>query len=382
MGNDTTAASDDPSPSSQFKAIFEQAFRNAPFGMDLTDRDGRFLQVNTALCRILGYSEQELLDKRWQDVTHPAELAASTERQDETFEGQDVVEFTKRYLHKSGRVIWCRLNSSLVRDADGRPLFAIAQIEDISRQRELEQQLIQAQKMEAVGRLAGGVAHDFNNLLLVINNYAQMLRDDMTEGDPRREDLDEIVTAGSKAARLVQQLLAFSRRDVVQAQLVSLNQVINGILGLLPRTIGADIELTIKLEPELWNILMDVSQLEQIIVNLAVNARDAMPDGGHLELSTSNVVLDQPPEEAAIGPGRYVQLEVTDDGRGIKPEVLGKMFEPFFTTKPRGEGSGLGLASVYGIVEQAGGLVDATSEPGQGATFRILLPAVGGAENS
>ncbi|MDQ4058319.1 MAG: PAS domain S-box protein, partial [Actinomycetota bacterium] len=351
-------------------------------GMDLTDRDGHFLQVNTALCRILGYSEGELLGMRWQDLTHPDDLAASTKRQEETFEGHDVLQFSKRYLHKSGRVIWCRLNSSLVRDAEGRPRFAIAQLEDISRQRELEHQLIQAQKMEAVGRLAGGIAHDFNNLLLVINNYAQMLRDDMTEGDPRREDLDEIVTAGSKAARLVQQLLAFSRRDVVQAQLVSLNQVIDGLLGLLPRTIGTEIELTTKLEPELWDILMDVSQLEQIIVNLAVNARDAMPDGGHLEFTTSNLVLDEPFEEAAVGPGRYVQLTVVDDGRGIKAEVLAKMFEPFFTTKPRGEGSGLGLASVYGIVEQAGGLVDATSEPGRGATIRLLLPAVGGADDA
>lgn len=382
MGNDETAASDDPSQSSQFKAIFEQAFRNAPFGMDLTDRDGRFLQVNTALCRLLGYSEQELLGMRWQDLTHPDDLAADTELQEETFEGQDVVQFSKRYLHKSGRVIWCRLNSSLVRDAEGHPRFAIAQLEDIGRQRELEQQLVQAQKMDAVGRLAGGIAHDFNNLLLVINNYAQMLRDDMTEGDPRREDLDEIVTAGSKAARLVQQLLAFSRRDPVQARLVSLNQVIEGLLGLLPRTIGADIELTTKLEPELWNVLMDVAQLEQIIVILAVNARDAMPDGGHLELSTSNVVIDEPLEEAALGPGSYVQLEVADDGRGIKPDVLANMFEPFFTTKPRGEGSGLGLASVYGIVEQAGGMVDATSEPGHGTTIRILLPAVGGAEDA
>ncbi|MGH2790759.1 MAG: two-component system sensor histidine kinase NtrB [Actinomycetota bacterium] len=382
MGNDTTAASDDPSQSSLFPAIFEQAFRSAPFGIHLTDSDGRFLQVNTALCRILGYDEPELLGMRWQDLTHPDDLAESVERREEIFEGHHGVQFSKRYLHCSGRVIWCRVNLSLMRDAEGRARYAIAQLEDIGRQRELEQQLIQAQKMEAVGRLAGGVAHDFNNLLLVINNYAQMLRDDMTQGDPRREDLDEIVTAGGKAARLVQQLLAFSRRDVVQAQVVSLNQVIEGLFGLLPRTLGQDIGLETKLDPELWNTMIDVSQLEQIIVNLAVNAREAMPDGGHLEFSTSNVVLGETSEQAAVGAGRYVQLTVADDGRGIKPDVLAKMFEPFFTTKPRGEGSGLGLASVYGIVEQAGGLVDATSEPGQGATFRILLPAVGGAEDA
>ena len=277
-------------------------------------------------------------------------------------------------------MIWCRLNSSLAHDAEGRPLFAIAQLEDISHQRELEQQLIHAQRMEAVGRLAGGVAHDFNNLLLVINIYAEMLRDDMNEGDPRRDDLDEILGAGSKAARLVQQLLTFSQREVVEAQVVSVNHVIDGLISLLPRTIGTDIEIITDLEPDLRDTLIDVTQLEQIILNLAANSRDAMQDGGHIKLSTANVVIDEPLEDLAIGPGLYVQLEVSDNGHGIEPDAFRQMFEPFFTTKPLGEGTGLGLASVYGIVEQAGGLVDATSEPGHGATFRILLPARGDPE--
>ncbi|MGH2699329.1 MAG: PAS domain S-box protein, partial [Actinomycetota bacterium] len=156
------------------KGLFENAFRNAGFGMDLTDDRGRFLQVNRALCQMMGYSEEELLEMRWQDITHPDDLLESERRLERTFGGSDAVEFTKRYVHRSGRVLWCKLNSSLVRDENGKPLYAVSQIQDLTRQRELEHELVHAQKMEAVGRLAGGVAHDFNNLLLVINNYAQM----------------------------------------------------------------------------------------------------------------------------------------------------------------------------------------------------------------
>jgi two-component system, cell cycle sensor histidine kinase and response regulator CckA len=356
------------------KTLFESAFRNAGFGMDLTDDRGRFLQVNRALCRMMGYSEEELLGMRWQDITHPDDLLESEQRLDRTFGGSDVVEFTKRYIHRSGRVRWCKLNSSLVRDANGEPLYAVTQIQDLTRQRELEAELMQAQKMEAIGRLAGGVAHDFNNLLLVINNYAQMVRDDMSADDPRRADLDEILGAGTRAARLVQQLLAFARRDAMQPQVLSLNEVIEGLQEMLSHTSGADIEVTLELEPGLWPVRIDLSQIEQTVVNLALNAGAAMPEGGNLLLKTTNVER-QPSERTAVGPGKYVQLEVTDDGEGIDPVILPKVFEPFFTTKPRGEGTGLGLATVYGIVEQAGGAVEVSSEPGAGATFRLLLPA-------
>ena len=359
----------------QAQALFENAFRNAGLGIDLTDDHGRFLQVNRALCQMMGYSEEELLGMRWQDITHPDDLAASEQRFETTFGGGDVVDFTKRYLHRSGRVVWCKLNSSLVRDEDGRPLYAVAQIQDITRQREMEHELRQAQKMEAIGRLAGGVAHDFNNLLLVINNYAQMLRDDMGAKDPRRSDLDEIVDAGARATRLVQQLLAFSRKDVVRPQVLSLNDVIQSLLVVLPRMIGDDIEITVELEDDLRNTRVDVSQIEQVVVNLAVNASAAMPEGGTLNFKTRNVVEDGT-RHAGIAPGDYVELEVTDDGEGIDPEILPNLFEPFFTTRPSGEGTGLGLATVYGIVDQAGGAIEASSEPGAGATFRILLPAV------
>lgn len=358
----------------QAQALFESAFRNAGLGIDLTDDNGRFLQVNRALCQMMGYSEEELLGMRWQDITHPDDLAASEQRFEMTFGGGDVVDFTKRYVHRSGRVLWCKLNSSLVRDEDGRPLYAVAQIQDVTRQQEIEHELRQAQKMEAIGRLAGGVAHDFNNLLLVINNYAQMLRDDMGANDPRRNDLDEILQAGARATRLVQQLLAFSRKDVVRPQVLSLNDVVQSLLVVLPRMIGDDIEITVDPDGDLWSTRVDLAQIEQIIINLAVNAGAAMPDGGRLLFKTRNVVEDGT-RHSGIVPGDFVELEVTDSGQGIDPEILPNLFEPFFTTRPRGEGTGLGLATVYGIVDQAGGTIEAISEPGAGATFRILLPA-------
>ena len=238
----------------------------------------------------------------------------------------------------------------------------------------MEHDLRQAQKMEAVGRLAGGVAHDFNNLLFVINNYAQMLRDDMGANDPRRKDLDEIVEAGARATRLVQQLLAFSRKDIVRPQILSLNDVIQSLLVVLPGLIADDIEVTVELDADLRSTRVDLSQIEQIIVNLAVNASAAMPDGGMLVFKTRNAVEDGT-RHAGIAPGEYVELEATDDGEGIDPAIVPHLFEPFFTTRPPGEGAGLGLATVYGIVDQAGGTIEASSEPGTGATFRILLPA-------
>ncbi|MGH2752417.1 MAG: PAS domain S-box protein [Actinomycetota bacterium] len=358
----------------QAQALFESAFRNAGLGMDLTDDEGRFLQVNTALCQMVGYSEEELLGMRRQDITHPDDLSESERRLQRTFAGSDVVEFVKRYVHRSGRVLWCKLNSSLVHGEDGRPLYAVSQIQDITRQREMEHALGHAQKMEAIGRLAGGVAHDFNNLLLVINNYAQMLRDDMGENDPRRADLDEIVEAGARATRLVQQLLAFSRQDAPRPQALSVNEAIQDLLALLTRSLGEDIEIQVDLAPDLWATRIDLSQMEQVLVNLADNARGAMPSGGTLLFRTGNLVVEGG-DRTDLRPGRYVQLEVSDSGEGIDPAILPKLFEPFFTTKPRGEGAGLGLATVYGIVDRAGGAVEVSSKMGAGARFRILLPA-------
>ena len=249
---------------------------------------------------------------------------------------------------------------------------------DVTERRHLEEQLRQAQKVEAIGQLAGGIAHDFNNLLTAINGYADFLASDMPPDDPRRTDVTEIRNAGGRAAALTRQLLAFSRRQVLQPVVLDINIVMEGLAPMLRRLIGEDVELRTHGAPDLRHVRADPAQLEQVILNLAINARDAMPRGGTLTLETAAVELDDDylRTHPLASPGRYVQLTVSDTGTGMDAETMEHMFEPFFTTKPEGHGTGLGLATVYGIVTQSGGHVAAYSEPGHGTTFRVYLPEV------
>jgi len=242
--------------------------------------------------------------------------------------------------------------------------------------RSTEEQLRQAQKMEAVGRLAGGVAHDFNNMLSVILSYTEILLSDLPSGDPLRPDLEEIRKAGLRATNLTRQLLAFSRRQVMQRRALDLNRVVQGLEAMLRRLLGADIELSVAGQPSLWSVKADAGQIEQVIMNLAVNARDAMPTGGKLVVETKNTELtgQDARERLGVKPGSYVMLAVTDSGIGMDKETQARIFEPFFTTKDQGKGTGLGLSTVFGIVAQSDGHIWAESEPNRGSTFKIYFP--------
>jgi two-component system, cell cycle sensor histidine kinase and response regulator CckA len=265
-----------------------------------------------------------------------------------------------------------------LRDANGQVLGAICMSLDVTDRKQLEEQLRQAQKMEAVGRLAGGIAHDFNNLLMVIQGYADLLAERLPAGDPMRRNAEQIQMAGQRAASLTRQLLAFSRKQMLAPSIISVHTVVADMEKILRRLIGEDIQLETSSVSDLWLVKADRSQIEQVIMNLAVNGRDAMPNGGRLTIETANVELDSffSRHTVVMSPGKYVMLAVTDNGCGMDAETQSHIFEPFFTTKEKGKGTGLGLATVYGIVKQSGGYIWVYSEPGRGTSFKIYLPRI------
>jgi PAS domain S-box-containing protein len=281
---------------------------------------------------------------------------------------------------KDGTEFWNTVSVSPVLDAGGHVTNFVGTMTDVTERRTLEAQLVQAQKMEAVGQLAGGIAHDFNNVLSVIVSYADIISEDARHDGRPCADIDEIRKAAIRASDLTRQLLAFSRRQVLAPQVLDLRRTIDGMEKMLRRLLGANIELTVLSSADLWNVLCDPNQIEQVIMNLAVNARDAMPEGGELTIEMSNVELDSEYVEAHhdVGSGGYVMLAVTDTGTGIDAETQARIFEPFFTTKERGKGTGLGLATVFGIVKQSGGRILVYSEPGSGTTFKLYFPKVDG----
>jgi PAS domain S-box-containing protein len=281
---------------------------------------------------------------------------------------------------RDNTLAWIEINSQpLFRAGESQPYAAVASFVDLTERRQLESQLLQSQKMDAVGRLAGGVAHDFNNTLTVITGYSTILLDALDQADPNRGDVEEIKRAADRAAGLTRQLLAFSRKQLLQPRILDLNtEVIAGLERMLRHLIGEDIELVTTLGEGLGLVYADPGQIEQVILNLAVHARDAMRDGGRLVIETANVDLgaDHTGRRVGVKPGRYVMVAVTDTGRGISREAVARMFEPFFTTKDKGKGTGLGLAVVYGIVKQSGGDLSVHSEPEQGTTVKVYLPRV------
>jgi signal transduction histidine kinase len=276
-------------------------------------------------------------------------------------------------MTKDGRTVVTQLSAALVRDADGKPNYVIGMADDVTEQKQLEEQLRQSQKLEAIGRLAGGVAHDFNNMLTAIGGYTAFALEHADDGSPLRADLDEIRKATERAALLTRQLLAFSRKQVLEPELLNLNGIVVELETMLRPLIGEDIVLSTKLDPALGPIEADPGQLHQVVMNLVFNARDAMPTGGALAIETANVDVE---DDAEIAPGRYVTLTVRDAGEGIDEVTLSQIFEPFFTTKATDKGTGLGLATVYGIVKQSGGYVAVESEVGVGSEFTIYLRRV------
>jgi len=340
--------------------------------------NGAWRYVSPQIESILGYTQEEwLMDSgKWVRHVHPDDIASVEEAENMCQAGQ-AFQAEYRLMRKDGRVIWVSDSAVVIQGADETPLME-GIIVDITERKQLESQLQQSRRMEAVGRLAGGIAHDFNNLLTIIKGYTElaMQRKDATEAV--RADIERIDDASERAAGLVKQLLAFSRKQVLQPKNLDLNGIVLGLEKLLRRLIGEDIEMKTAVSAGLGTIKADPAQVEQVVMNLVVNARDAMPNGGTMIVETSNIDLDRAyaREHVAMKAGRYVMLAVTDTGMGMSPETVAHIFEPFFTTKSSGKGTGLGLATVYGIVKQSGGYIWVYSEPGKGSTFKVYFPRV------
>jgi two-component system cell cycle sensor histidine kinase/response regulator CckA len=490
-------------PPSAFDDVFRIAFERSAEGIAITMPSGEHLHANKAFCDFVGYSAEELRNRRMLDLTHPDDRPRASAARDRLVRGElTQVSWERRFIHKSGLTFWALVNTTLVRDADNDPAYFISQIIDISDRkmaedavraaenrlraligamrdaivvldragryvdvapsatdvlhrapadllgrrlhdvfpsaqadafqaaveqalqtrspvemaydldvrgercwfdstflpqagdrvvwitrdatsrrrteqalRESEEQLRQAQKMEAVGQLAGGIAHDFNNLLMAIMSNAELAAGDISESSPVAGYVDEIKNASRRARSLTQQLLAFSRRQMLQPVVLDLNSVVTESQLMIRRLMGATIAMEVKLSPDLGHVRADPGQLSQVLINLAVNARDAMPQGGRLTISSTNIEISRrDASKPGLKEGSYAALVVRDTGSGMTEDVRSRVFEPFFTTKPPGQGTGLGLSTAYGIVKQSGGYIDVESAPSAGTTFTVLLP--------
>jgi two-component system cell cycle sensor histidine kinase/response regulator CckA len=360
------------------EARYRSLVQSSVYGIYRSSMDGRFLDINPALIAMLGYESAEevlLLDPEKDVFAQPQEHIRLFEEFHRTgrLDGIEV-----KWKRKEGRVITVRISGCAVSSADEPADVLEAIAEDVTDRRALEEQFRQAQKMEAVGRLAGGVAHDFNNLLMVISGYAEVILARLPMDHPLHEKGRAIQLAADRATTLTRQLLAFSRKQLLELKVVDVNAIVQDMERLLRPLIGENVELATVLSREAVHTRADAGQLEQVLMNLVVNAKDAMPGGGKLTIQTQNIVMDESHRRGQqfIRPGSYVMLSVSDTGSGMDKETQSRIFEPFFTTKEKGKGTGLGLSTVYGIVKQSGGYVMVQSELGQGTTFHIYLPEV------
>jgi PAS domain S-box-containing protein len=369
------------------EARFRSIFESAPIGEAIVAPDGQFLDVNDALCSIIGYTERELRALTFQDITHPDDLHADLEFVRQMLAGEiRTYDMEKRYLHKDGQIVWVLLSVSLVSSTSGAPSYFISQIQDISERKQadterdrLREALYDAQKLEAIGRLAGGVAHDFNNMLTAIKGYTELLLAELEPGSRLHHEAEQIRRAAEQAASLPEQLLAFARKQPLEAKLVDLNDVVAAASGLLRHLLGERVALITIAAPHAALTKVDPGRVEQMLVNLALNARDAMPAGGSVTITIATGEAAPDREEHGVDQsepaGTYVIVSVADDGQGMDAETRDRAFEPFFTTKSHDLGSGLGLAGVHGTVSQSGGFVRLESEPGRGTVVTLGFPA-------
>jgi two-component system cell cycle sensor histidine kinase/response regulator CckA len=354
---------------------FRLLFEDNPLPMWVFDRDTlRFVEANQAAVAHYGYTHEEFLCMTLADIRPPEDIA----RLKDSVASARGLALSGQWRHrlKDGRLIDVEVASHTI--SYGGRSAVLSVLQDITPRKQLEEQLRQSAKMEAVGMLAGGIAHDFNNLLTIINGYSHILLGAIPAADPNHSAVEQIMKAGERAATLTRQLLTYSRRQVLQPKVLNLNQLLAGMDAMLRRLIGEDIELRIAPARDIGQISADPGQIEQVIMNLAVNARDAMPRGGILTIETSLVELDERYAATIPGikPGKYVMLVVADNGTGMDAETRAHLFEPFFTTKAQGQGTGLGMTTVFGIVKQSGGAMHVASEPGQGTSVKVYLPSI------
>lgn len=372
------------SESAEQELRFQHTFEQAAVGMAHLSRSGEWLRVNRRLSAILGYLPEDFAGMTYQDITHPDDLEASRARFATLLNNEiESHQIEKRYRAKSGDYVWARVTVSVVRRDDGRQDYFVAVIEDIGSQKAaelqrkgLEEQLQQAQRMEAVGRLAGGVAHDFNNMLSVILGYTEHAMEHLGDAHPLRGDLVHVQQAAQRSATLTRQLLAFARRETVVPRGIDVDRHVEESRMLLQRLAGESRELSLELRAEGWSVHMDPSQLDQVLANLVLNGRDATSDRGRITVGTRTAALG-PGECAQLGslcPGDYVLVQVADNGCGMGEELQRHVFEPFFTTKGPDGGTGMGLSTVYGIMQQNRGHVTLESAPGAGTTITLYFP--------
>ena len=369
------------------EALFKTIFTESPMGICMVDsKTGRFLNLNPMFTKIVGSSMEELVKLDWMSITHSEDIKDQANNLALLNAGKiKVFQMEKRYIRPGGIVVWAKLTAAPLPAFDNSNPSYLGMIEDISAQKvseqdksKLEEQLRQSQKMEAAGSLAGGIAHDFNNILTVILAYSGFFLKSLEQSDPRRKDVEEINKAGLRATALTRQLLAFSRKQVLQLKVLNVNLVILGMKTMLSRLIGENIKLTAITGKAPALIKADQGYLEQVLMNLCINARDAMPKGGKLTLEASPVRMAEAHihRHGTVEPGNYVMLSVGDTGTGMSAETQSHIFEPFFTTKPRDKGTGLGLSTVHGIIKQSGGAIVVCSEEGHGTVFKIYFPQI------